>query len=172
MDESIELPGDLDRVNEFLRQFSQQYGRRTELERQVEEAIVAPIIETAERLHRKGQHRQPDRGLIYFVEAVGLDRLKIGYTSGKIQARLAVIRTGSPVEIRPLLVLKDKAPQDEAALHRLFRPYRSHHEWYVAAPALVQYIADLCATKGDDQVQWTEHLDWLFKRKLVGSDKS
>lgn len=122
--------------------------------------------------HRKGQHRQPDRGLIYFVEAVGLDRLKIGYTSGKIQARLAVIRTGSPVEIRPLLVLKDKAPQDEAALHRLFKPYRSHHEWYVAAPALVQYIADLCATKGDDQVQWIEHLDWLFKRKLAGSDKS
>ena len=88
----------------------------------------------------KGKHTRREKGLIYFVEAEGLNRLKIGYTQGKFAARLAVIQTGSPVDIKPLLVWKDKTELDERDLHQMFKKYRLHGEWYVGHIKIYDHI--------------------------------
>ncbi len=81
-----------------------------------------------------------DQTYIYFAEAVGQDRIKIGKADNP-EDRLKQLQTGSPVELRLLGVIADKASR-ETDIHALFDQDRIQGEWFNASPDLRRYIAE------------------------------
>jgi hypothetical protein len=67
--------------------------------------------------------------MIYLVEAVGVGRVKIGYTSGDARDRLAALQTGSPVPLR-IVATMEGGPGLERTLHAAFEVHRLHGEWF------------------------------------------
>jgi hypothetical protein len=76
---------------------------------------------------------------IYFIEAVGQDRIKIGKADDP-KARLRQLQTGSSVELRLLGATADQASR-EAEIHAAFAFERIHGEWFHATQRLREYIA-------------------------------
>jgi hypothetical protein len=73
--------------------------------------------------------------MIYFVEAVGLDRVKIGTVKDDraLAARLEAFATASPVKVR-LLGVTEGGRDEERALHDRFAVHRVRGEWFALAP--------------------------------------
>jgi hypothetical protein len=115
----------------------------------------------------KGTHIQRDKGLIYFVEALGLDRLKLGYTTGRFDARLAVVQTGSPVRIQPLLIWRHATKADEQQLHRLFAKWRHHGEWYELNFNVLCHMEMLEDSPQHDTLVWPEALAAIRERLIA-----
>jgi hypothetical protein len=94
---------------------------------------------TANRQLREVAPAAKLRQQVYVIE--GGDAVKIGIATDPAR-RLAGLQTGSPTHLRLLwqIVCPD-ARNLEAVLHARYQPYRSHGEWYAAAPVL----ADLAA---------------------------
>jgi hypothetical protein len=80
---------------------------------------------------------------VYFVEAVGTGRVKIGIAE-HFERRLASLRCGSPVDLNVLLVIPGRA-RHEHALHRAFASERSHGEWFALSERLRALISELAA---------------------------
>lgn len=79
--------------------------------------------------------------MIYFVEAVGVGNIKIGFTGADdVQFRIDQLQTGCPVPLR-LLNAVPGTEQDEKDLHRRFAANRVHGEWFKPAPELLALIA-------------------------------
>lgn len=77
--------------------------------------------------------RLDGNSIVYFVEAVGLERVKIGTTSG-LRDRLAMLTSYSPVRLKVLLVVSGDSDL-ESHFHRQFRAFRLHGEWFqMSAP--------------------------------------
>jgi hypothetical protein len=76
---------------------------------------------------------------IYFVEAVGQDRIKIGKADDP-ETRVRQLQTGSAVELRLLAVTLGQ-PSLEAELHAAFANDRIQGEWFRASNELRDYIA-------------------------------
>lgn len=75
--------------------------------------------------------------MIYFVEAVGTDLLKIGFTDRDVECRLKELQTGCPHKLR-VLATYDGGVAEEAALHTVFSHLRTTGEWF----------------RMDDEVRW------------------
>jgi hypothetical protein len=82
---------------------------------------------------------RPGRNYIYFIEAEGLRRIKIGQTD-ELQVRFRDLSCSSPVPLTVLLVLQ-AGGVTEAQLHRKFHADRVHGEWFNASDDLRDYIA-------------------------------
>lgn len=67
--------------------------------------------------------------MIYFIEAVGANRVKIGFTEGEPEARLKALQTGCPHPLR-LLVAFPGAQSVEKQLHEQFANLRTQGEWF------------------------------------------
>src|SRR6266542_3309152 len=80
---------------------------------------------------------------IYFAEAVGQERIKIGKADNP-EARMTQLQTGSAVELRLLGVIADK-PSREAELHAAFAKDRVQGERFHATAELRDYIARFSA---------------------------
>ncbi|NQT15096.1 MAG: GIY-YIG nuclease family protein [Planctomycetes bacterium] len=99
--------------------------------------------------------------VVYFIEAVGLDRIKIG-RSQDADARLESLRTGSPVPLRLLGVIPPGGKEGE--IHRAFAASREHREWFASTPELMEFIAEharpyqptLPTHRGVPQPVWSE----------------
>lgn len=76
---------------------------------------------------------------VYFVEAAGLDLIKIGYANN-LETRFASLRTGSPVELK-MLGSMPGGRDLERFFHRIFAPQRARGEWFRRCPELDGYIA-------------------------------
>ena len=66
---------------------------------------------------------------IYFIEACGIDAVKIGFSDSALNRRMADLQVGCPVE----LVLWASMPgglRVEAGLHAKFRPHNLRGEWF------------------------------------------
>lgn len=79
--------------------------------------------------------------MIYFIEAVGLDRMKIGTTRRDVAKRVKGIETMCPCPIRLLRVMGGDH-SEERALHTRFTAHRSHGEWFVLS-AIADEVARL-----------------------------
>ena len=92
---------------------------------------------------------------VYFVQ---IDRpdgpVKIGYTGRRVADRMAEGQTFSPAELE-VLVESHGTFEDEAKLHRIFKPYHIRGEWYVPGPLLQELVYQLLLDGGDLQV-WLE----------------
>lgn len=82
-------------------------------------------------------------GHIYFIEAVGLAAIKVGWAKRSVQRRLSQLQIGCPVELR-LLFSMVGAPLHERLLHHRFKAFRLRGEWFRADFELRRYIEDLC----------------------------
>jgi hypothetical protein len=75
---------------------------------------------------------------IYFIEAVGFSRIKIGYSTNVDTRRLS-LAAQSPAELRIVHTFPGKL-QDESRLHRIFRKFRVHGEWFSYGPEIAGFI--------------------------------
>lgn len=76
---------------------------------------------------------------VYFIEAVGLDLIKIGFANN-IASRLASLQTASPVTLR-LLGTVPGGRALERFYHDCFSDQRARGEWFRRCPELDKYIA-------------------------------
>jgi hypothetical protein len=122
-----------------MRRTREQIEKDAQIARRTEFHIYAP----AERARRKAarllqRERAVENGGVYFIEAVGLKKVKIGYAID-VKKRLAGLTTGCPVPLR--LVAFVKGPRDlEFDMHVRFWPTHSHGEWFGLGKRLADFI--------------------------------
>lgn len=81
------------------------------------------------------------RSRVYFIEAVGLDLIKIGYTSD-LTERLRKLAPGCPAPLR-LLGTVPGGLEIERHYHERLAAYRSRGEWFRRSPALDAIVSGL-----------------------------
>lgn len=84
-------------------------------------------------------------GYVYFLEAKGIKRVKIGFTTSP-KTRLNELRLGSPVPLTILKVVRGNLSLEIAVL-ALFHKYRLHGEWFDSHDKLMRFIKSLCEDK-------------------------
>jgi hypothetical protein len=106
--------------------------------------------------------------MIYFIEAVGLDRVKIGYTSGEsVERRLLALKTASPVPLKVVGVIEGTQKQ-ERRLHRKYAAHRVCGEWFTVTGELKAYLATFEAPRTARPLfNWPA---WLTRYLTTGKD--
>lgn len=79
------------------------------------------------------------RSRVYFVEATGLARIKIGHAR-VVRERLVELNTSSPCHLRLLCVIPGTHVL-EGLLHRQFKASRVRGEWFDEPPEMRAFIA-------------------------------
>lgn len=93
---------------------------------------------------------------VYFIEAVGLDLVKIGYAVD-LEKRFTNLMTASPAALTLLGVLPGGAKL-EMELHAKLADHRAHGEWFHKTPEVMAVVAT--AQPSEDQ-------RWLNQRAKV-----
>lgn len=75
---------------------------------------------------------------IYFIEAIGHDRIKIGKADNP-EVRLKQLQTGSHAELRLIGTIAAEAAREQE-MHQAFATDRIRGEWFAATPELREYI--------------------------------
>jgi hypothetical protein len=99
--------------------------------------------------HVQAEINQPNtdhanQGYIYFVLAVEVGRIKIGYTATP-ERRIHALHTSSPFQLETIKIIEGTS-KEERALHRRFSHLRVHREWFTDSPELREYISSLSGT--------------------------
>jgi Meiotically up-regulated gene 113 len=76
--------------------------------------------------------------IVYFI-ACGDELIKIGHTTN-LRSRLRSLRTGTPKELRVLLVIPGTR-DDEQELHRKFEAHRVRREWFSRCGPIMEFIS-------------------------------
>jgi hypothetical protein len=71
--------------------------------------------------------------MVYFIEAVGRDRVKIGFTGTKVTNRLKELQCASP-DVLSLLGTIKGGRSEELHLHRRFAEHHISGEWFRLSP--------------------------------------
>jgi hypothetical protein len=79
-------------------------------------------------------------GWVYFIACPETMRLKIGFTSGDVHARLRALQTGSPTNLS-LVACHPGSMDDEKKLHERFDEHRIHGEWFSMSEELFEYLS-------------------------------
>ena len=114
-------------------------------ERNVKDAQIARgdsgyTKETKPRLSRRMGKTEYEAGCrIYFIEAVGMNLVKIGYTINPPKRFMAML-TASPAPLS-LLGCIAGGPQKEAKLHAQLAEHRLHGEWFKMVPEVLSVVA-------------------------------
>lgn len=98
--------------------------------------LAGPLLPKPSRLPQR-------KGRVYFIEAVGAGRIKIGFTSDRtVDARRRSLQTASPFPLRVIYDF-DGSMQDEANLHKRFASHRAvpGTEWFHDAHEIRAHIA-------------------------------
>ena len=77
--------------------------------------------------------------MIYFIQCGENGPVKIGYTDGDVQARLAQLQTGCPYRLR-LLWVYDGQDYTEQEIHYRFEGERVRGEWFHFSESLYNFI--------------------------------
>ena len=84
--------------------------------------------------------KKPGR-FVYFIEAVGLHRIKIG-VSDNPEKRIKQLSTGSPVELKLIATIAGDSSL-EKELHDRFKHLKQDKEWFHLTKELNEYIMSL-----------------------------
>ena len=76
---------------------------------------------------------------VYFIEAVGSGRVKIGIASTSLKGRMSGIACHSPFPLNVLLTIPGGG-KEERELHKRFAHLRVHREWFLLQGELLDYI--------------------------------
>jgi hypothetical protein len=84
---------------------------------------------------------------IYFVEMEGENAIKIGYSAGSVERRIATLQTGQP---RKMLLLGTipGSMDDERSLHQELKQYRRNGEWFDYTHAMKEIVSHLIEKQG------------------------
>lgn len=93
---------------------------------------------------------------VYFVEAVDLNLIKIGYALD-LEKRFTALMTSSPAALSLLGVLRG-GPRLEMAIHEQLAAHRAHGEWFRKTPEVMAVVATA------EQHDWQR---WLNQRAKV-----
>jgi hypothetical protein len=97
-------------------------------------------LETQPRISRRlGKVEYEACCRIYFIEAVGMNLVKIGYTIDPAR-RFMTMLTMSPAPLS-LLGSITGGPQKEAEIHGRLEPHRLHGEWFKMVPEVMAIVA-------------------------------
>jgi len=88
------------------------------------------------------QRKEKKIGLVYFIEAVGISRVKIGYSDNP-DKRLKQLTTGSPLTLE-LRATMPGSLTTEKELHQRFNHLCIDNEWFHFTDEIKQYIAANC----------------------------
>ena len=91
-----------------------------------------------------------DGPCVYFMEAVGLDRVKIGYTEW-IQSRVSSMGSDCPYPIRLAAYIPGADRKMERSLHRQFAKCRARGEWFEYTAEIANFIKS-----SNDVIEWHE----------------
>ena len=91
-------------------------------------------------MHLEGGGKIKQPRTIYIVEAIGLNCVKIGISTGTAGLRIETLQVGCPVKLE-LLVCFPGTPKTEASLHRRFEKEKIHGEWFTLTSSLRNFIA-------------------------------
>lgn len=83
----------------------------------------------------------PTKSYVYFIEALGYDFIKIGFSSSP-QDRLNQLSTGHFAKLR-LIAIIEGLEQLEKHIHHCFAHLRHHREWFHYTDELKEYIEQL-----------------------------
>lgn len=104
----------------------------------------------------------PACGTIYYIACPETRRLKIGFTSGRPEARLRALQTGSPTELR-LMAIHPGTINDERYIHEQFGDTRIHGEWFEVDEHIFEFMAYVCWVaavnaryRGNDTPHWAQ----------------
>lgn len=80
-------------------------------------------------------------GFVYCVEAAGLRRVKIGFTTGTVAKRMKSLQTACPVGLTLLGYVRGNQ-RLEGQIHRDLKAYRSsdNTEWFYLTPEVIEYL--------------------------------
>lgn len=76
---------------------------------------------------------------VYFIEAVGLDLIKIGYALD-LEKRFTGLMTSSPAALTLLGVMQG-GPRLETQIHTDLAEHRAHGEWFRKTPEVMAVVA-------------------------------
>lgn len=79
---------------------------------------------------------------VYFIRAVGSDRVKIGFTDGDPKNRLKQLQTSCADDLRLVHVIPDATKEDEKLLHVYFRKSHIRREWFHYRNQVAEYLGD------------------------------
>lgn len=97
-------------------------------------------METKPRLSRRlGKAEYENCCRIYFIEAVGMGLVKIGYTIDPAKRFMSML-TMSPAPLS-LLGSITGGPEKEAEIHGKLAPHRLHGEWFKMVPEVMAIVA-------------------------------
>jgi hypothetical protein len=106
-------------------------------------------LETRPRVSRRlGKAEYENCCRIYFIEAVGMDLIKIGYTIDPAKRFLTML-TMSPAPLS-LLGSLSGGPQKELEIHDKLEPQRLHGEWFKKTPEVMAVVATAEQLYGHD----------------------
>ena len=88
------------------------------------------------------QRKEKKIGFVYFIEAVGVDRIKIGYSDNPEQ-RIKQLLTGSAVSLEMRATMPG-SQTTEKELHQRFAHLRIENEWFNFTDEIRQYMAANC----------------------------
>lgn len=98
----------------------------------------------------------PTRYSVYFVEAVGLDMIKIGYALD-LAKRFTAMMTSSPAALSLLGTLPG-GPREEMELHERLAAHRAHGEWFHKTPEVMAVVATATPSIGQEWLNQTAKL--------------
>ena len=78
---------------------------------------------------------------IYFIHAIGTDRIKIGWAA-TLGIRFEVLSCSSPYPLEVLATIPGSR-EDEVELHRKFANLRVHNEWFLFSDDIKEFIESL-----------------------------
>lgn len=90
--------------------------------------------------------------MIYFVQEEGGGAIKIGFTSGDMDARLRGLQTGCSRKLHVLATIEDGSMADEKALHEMFAEHRVFGEWFKPHKDVLDYLSEISVLAVSD---WT-----------------
>ncbi len=83
---------------------------------------------------------RPTFGIVYFIEAVGADRIKIGWTATDPLRRMTELQNAAPFPLK-LLATVIGTRRNEREFHAHFAKARAIREWFDATPELRRCVA-------------------------------
>lgn len=87
------------------------------------------------------EKKRGEIGFIYFIQSENNDLIKIGFTVD-LNRRIKMLQNMSPVKLK-LLGSQKGSINDERKLHKRFKKYRSHGEWFEPKKIIINYINKL-----------------------------
>ena len=93
--------------------------------------------------------------MIYFIEMEKSGFIKIGYTAGNAERRMAQLQTGQPLKLKLLGTIPGER-EGEIGLHREFEEFRINGEWFIPNEYLITIIDEMI----------NNQTPWYYCRKL------